>query len=146
MIIITVSCTRTPVPYSILELAGEVDLFSNYSKSFLLTAYKPDSINPAAIPGSPGDLFIADDYAFIVDNNSSTKYSVKKLKEGLYINDKLVFLAIPDNNDLVPWFETLNDKDLSALQFIGTGSELPESYLPYLSRLAEIKSGYRAAG
>ncbi len=140
LIIITVSCTRIPVPYSILELAGEVDLFSNYSKSFLLTAYQPDSINPAAIPGSTGDLFIADDYAFIIDKNSSTKYSVKKLKEGLYINDKLVFLAIPDNNDLIPWFETLNDKDLSALQFIGTGSELPESYLPYLSRLAEIKS------
>jgi len=140
LIIITTSCTRTPVPYSILELAGDVDLFSNYSKSFLLTAYKPDSINPAAIPGSPGDLFIADDYAFIVDKNSSTKYSVKKLKEGLYINDKLVFLAIPDNNDLLPWFETLNDKDLSALQFIGINPEFPEIYFPHLSRLAEIKS------
>jgi len=28
LIIITISCTRTPAPYSILELAGEVDLGS----------------------------------------------------------------------------------------------------------------------
>ena len=137
--IITASCTRTPVPYSILEITGEGDLFSNYSKSFLLTAYAPDSINPATITGSPGDLFIADDYTFIFDKNSSTKFSVKILKEGLYLNDKLVFLSIPDNNDLIPWFETMNKKNLSALQFIGTDSEVPESYLPYLSRLAGIK-------
>jgi len=139
LMIITASCTRTPVPYSILEITGEGDLFSNYSKSFLLTAYAPDSINPATITGSPGDLFIADDYTFIFDKNSSTKFSVKILKEGLYLNDKLVFLSIPDNNDLIPWFETMNKKNLSALQFIGTDSEVPESYLPYLSRLAGIK-------
>ncbi|HBE42065.1 MAG TPA: hypothetical protein DDW27_12825 [Bacteroidales bacterium] len=139
LIILLVSCSRTPVPYSILEIAGESDLLSNYSKSFLLTAYKPDSINPAAIAGSQGDLFIADDYVFVFDKNLSTGISVKKRTEGLYLNDKLVFLAIPDNNDLIPWFETLNNKDLSALQFIGTGPELPESYLPHLSRLAKIK-------
>lgn len=139
MLIITTSCTRTPLPYSIFEITGEGDLFSNYSKSFLLTVYSPDSINPATITGSPGDLFIADDYTFIFDKNSSTKISVKKLKEGLYLNDKLVFLAIPGNNDLMPWFETIDKKDLSALQFIGTGSEVPESYLPHLSRLAEIR-------
>jgi hypothetical protein len=116
-----------------------VDILSNYSKSFLLTAYKPDSTNPASITGNPGDLFIADDYTFVLGKNSSASISSGMLREGLYLNDKLVFLAIPDNNDLIPWFDSLKYKDLSALQFIGIKTDLPESYIPHLTRLAEIK-------
>jgi hypothetical protein len=33
----------------------------------------------------------------------------------------------------------LKEKDLSALQFVRFGSKMPESYLPYLTELAEIK-------
>ncbi len=139
LMILTISCSRTPVPYSILNIAGNGDILSNYSKSFLLTGYKPDSLNPASITGSPGDLFIADDYTFVLDNNSSTTISVRMLREGLYLNDKLVFLAIPENDDLIPWFTSLENKDLSALQFIGMKTELSDSYLPNLSRLAEIR-------
>ncbi|HOB84221.1 MAG TPA: hypothetical protein PKX27_02070 [Bacteroidales bacterium] len=139
LMILTISCSRTPVPYSILNIAGTGDILSNYSKSFLLTAYKPDSLDPASIAASPGDLFIADDYTFVLDKNLSTTFSMRVLREGLYLNDKLVYLEIPDNDDLIPWFESLENKDLSALQFIGLRTELPDSYLPHLSRLAEIK-------
>jgi hypothetical protein len=40
---------------------------------------------------------------------------------------------------MISWFENMNLKDFSALQFVSTGSKLPEGYLPYLSKLAEIK-------
>jgi len=139
LMILAISCSRTPVPYLILNIAGKGDILSNYSKSFLLTGYKPDTTNPASITGSPGDLFIADDYTFVLDENSSTSISARMLREGLYLNGKIVFLAIPENDDLIPWFTSLENKDLSALQFIGLSSELPESYLPHLSRLAGIK-------
>jgi hypothetical protein len=141
LILLLTSCTGKPEPYSILEIAGEGELFNNYSKSFMMTLYQPDSITPTAITGSIGDLFVTDMYAFIFNDTSSQKsLSFKQRDEGLYLNNKIVFIAIPNNDELLPWFENLNDKDLSALQFIGLSPEIPDIYLPYLSRLAEIKA------
>jgi hypothetical protein len=140
LILFFTSCTSKPEPYSILEIAGDVELLNNYSKSSFLTFYQPDSVNPTAMVGSIGDLFAAGDYIFLYkDTSSQNRFLFKLPDEGLYINGKIISISIPNDEDLVPWFENMNERDFSALQFIRFSSKMPESYLPYLSRLAEIK-------
>ncbi len=113
----------------------------NYSKSALKAGYEPDSANPAAILGSIGDMFMFNAEKIFIYNDTSSKnrfffeYDDRVLK----VNDKINNISIPDNEKMIPWFEKMDEKNLSALQFIEIDSKLPESYLPYLARLAEIK-------
>jgi hypothetical protein len=139
LILFLISCTSKTKPYSILEFTG-IDGVNNYSKSFFLTLSKSDSINPAVIMGSKGDLFMCDDFIFLYnDTSSQNKFSCKYLDKVQYVNDKIYSIEIPNDDKMIPWFKNIKEKDLSALQFIIFHPKLPESYLPYLTELAEIK-------
>jgi len=140
IILLLTSCKSKPEPYSIIEFAGEEGLFNNYSKSFFSTFYEPDSLNPAALIASSGDMIVCGDYIFIYsDTSSDNRFFFTQTDEGLYVNGKISTISIPDNESLIPWFEKMNEKDFSALQCVRLTSDMPESYLPYLSKLAEIK-------
>jgi hypothetical protein len=137
MILFLASCTGKPEPYSILEFTG-VDNINNYSRSFLQVSYKSDSVSPLAVPGSIGDLFICDENGFVYkDASSQTKFLFKTVDSELYVNGKIISIKIPDNDNMIPWFEKMKDKDLSALQFINFKSDIKESYFPYLTELAK---------
>jgi hypothetical protein len=135
-----ISCTVGHEPYFILEFPGDNILF-NYSKSGNLMFGETDSLNPPAVVGSRGDLFINDnDNIFIYDGTySQNRFLFENDDWVLNVNDKITTVSIPDNDKMIPWFENMEEKDLSALQFIKIGSKLPESYLPYLDKLAKIK-------
>jgi hypothetical protein len=133
------SCTSKPESYSVLEFTG-ADGINNLSKSYLLMLNEPDSINPAAIMGSKGDLFWCDEYLFEYNDSSAQKrFKFKFTDTVLYVNDKIYSIGIPIKNDTIPWFKDLKDYDFSNLQFINVQSEFPDSYFPYLSALADIK-------
>ncbi len=139
LILLFTSCTSKTEPYSILEFKG-IDGVNNYSKSFFLTLSKSDSINPAVIMGSKGDLFMCDDFIFLYDDTSSqNRFSCKYLDKVQYVNDKINSIEIPNDEKMIPWFNNIKERDFSALQFIVFSPKMPESYLPYLIELAEIK-------
>jgi hypothetical protein len=141
LMLLFTSCTTRPEPYSILEFPGE-DYVFNYSKSGNLIFSGSDSLNPTTIMGSIGDLFIDDgNNVFIyTDTSSQNRFLFENINDSvLYVNDKIYSINIPKNDHMIPWFKNLKEKDLSALQFVRFGSKLPESYLPYMTELAEIK-------
>jgi hypothetical protein len=133
------SCTSRPGSYSALEFNG-VDEINNLSKSYLLMLNESDSLNPAVIMGSNGDLFWCDEYLFVYnDPSAQNRFLFKNTDSILYVNDKIYSINIPIKNDTIPWFKNLTDNDFSTLQFINVQSKFPDSYLPYLAGLAEIK-------
>jgi len=139
LILFFTSCTSKPEPYSILEFTG-IDEISNFSKSYMLMLSESDSINPAVIMGSNGDLFWCDKYLFQYDDPSSqNRFLFKYTDSVLYVNNKIYSIDIPDKDDTIPWFKNVTENDFSALQFISVNSKFPESYLPYLAGLAKIK-------
>jgi hypothetical protein len=140
LILFFTSCTSGPEPFTILEFTGEGAVL-NYSKSVLKAGYEPDSANPAAILGSIGDMFMFNAEKIFIYNDTSSKnrfyfeYDDRVLK----VNGKINNISIPDDEKVIPWFEKIDEKNFSALQFIEIDSKLPESYLPYMAKLAEIK-------
>jgi hypothetical protein len=133
------SCTVRPEPYSIIEFTGAGEV-NNYSKSILLMSYKSDSVNPGAVPGSIGDLISCDEKVFVFkDAFSGSKLAFEINDSELYVNGKIISIDIPENEKMIPWFEKMNEKDLSALQFISFTSGINEIYMPYLARLAKVR-------
>jgi hypothetical protein len=139
LFMLLVSCATRPEPYSILEFTG-ADNVGNYSKSFLLMLNKADSINPTAILGSNGDLFSCNEKIFVYNNTfSQNRFIIKDDDSVLYINGGLNSIDIPNSDKMIPWIMNLKERDLPAFQFISFNSKIPESYLPSLTKLAEIK-------
>ena len=139
LILFFTSCTSNPEPYSILEFTG-IDEINNFSKSYMLILSESDSINPAVILGSKGDLFWCDEYLFQYnDPSSQNRFLFKYTDSVLYVNNKIYSINVPDRNDTIPWFSNVTENDLSALQFINVNSKFAEGYLPYLAGLAKIK-------
>jgi hypothetical protein len=139
LILFFTSCTERTEPYSIIEISGAEYQVFNYSKSYLMPIYQPDSVNPTALLASIGDLFAIGEYIFIYNDTSSrNKFSFRSSDEAIYVNDKLYAIEIPKDDKMIPWFENLNARDYSTVQFINFSSKLPESYLPYLNKLAEV--------
>lgn len=133
------SCKSKPESYSVLEFIG-VDEINNLSKSYFLMLNESDSINPAVIMGRNGDLFWCDEYLFVYnDPSAQNRFLFKYTDSILYVNDKIYSINILIKNDTIPWFKNLTENDFSTLQFINVQSKFPDSYLPYLAGLAEIK-------
>jgi hypothetical protein len=139
LILFFTSCTSRPEPYSILEFTGAGDV-SNYSKSFLLMLNKSDSVNPTAIIGSRGDMFMCNEYTFVYNGGSAqNRFLIKSIDNVVYVNDKINSIDIPGNDEMIPWFKNMKERDFSALQFLSFKSQPLGSYLPYLTTLAKIK-------
>jgi hypothetical protein len=139
LILFFTSCTDRSEPYSILEFIG-TDNVNNYSKSPLLYFNKSDSVNPTAIMGSRGDLFNFSEYIFLYnDSSSQNRFLIKYIDSVLYVNNKIYSIEIPNNDDMIPWFKNMKEKDFSSLQFINFNTWIPGNYLPHLAELAKIR-------
>ena len=140
LILIFTSCTNRSEPFTILEFTGADDV-SNYSKSLFQMINISDSMNPTPVIGSRGDLFVSGEYLFLYDSPSSAqnRFLFKSIDNALYVDDKIYSIDIPNNDDMIPWFENMKERDFSALQFISFDTKIQESYLPYLTEVAKIK-------
>jgi hypothetical protein len=56
-----------------------------------------------------------------------------------YINEKINSINIPDNDDMIPWFEEMKSADFSMLGFMCFDSIIFESYIPYLTNIAKTR-------
>ncbi len=95
LILFFTSCTSKPEPYSILEFTG-IDAINNFSKSYMLILSESDSLNPAVIMGSNGDLFWCDEYLFQYnDPSSQNRFLFKYTDSVLYVNNKIYSIDYP---------------------------------------------------
>jgi hypothetical protein len=132
------SCTKKMEPYSILEFTGSSSVL-NYSKQLQQIGFPGDSTHPAALLASEGDLIILDEGLYYYRRPSQNKFCLKDINWVTYINDKVVSVNIPDNEDVIPWFKQMNSADLSDLQYLKIPMKLPESYIPLFNELVKIK-------
>ncbi|MCJ7648470.1 MAG: hypothetical protein MUP85_07640, partial [Candidatus Lokiarchaeota archaeon] len=139
LILIFPSCTTNPEPYSILEFTGHAEI-CNYSKSLFPILYESDSVNSTALLASTGDIIAYDENNCFYYTASSQKiFSIKTINNSGFINEKISSITIPGNDDMISWFKQMNSTDISALGFLYFDSPIIESYIPYLTKLAETK-------
>ena len=132
------SCKDKPAPYSILEFSGEGTV-ANYSKSVFLVSHKSDSISQTALLSGSGDLIVINDEIFLYRESSEIAFSFKSINEEEYVNGKINSINIPRNDEMIPWFEQIKNKDISSLNFLNFDSAINKNYLPYLADLAKNK-------
>jgi hypothetical protein len=137
LILLFSSCTSSPEPYSILEFTGKGEIY-NYSRSLYPILYKSDSITSTALLASTGDIITyGENHCFYYDESSQKKFSIKTINNEGFINEKINSISMPRNDDMIPWFNQMKSTDISALGFLFFDSLIVESYMPYLTDLAE---------
>jgi hypothetical protein len=140
LILVFTSCKKKPETYSILEFNGTESVW-NYSKSLYMFSHTPDSVNPAALLASEGDLIIYGEEFFVYTKPMGNKFSFFASEDGGYVNGKITTLNIRKSDNMLQWFEQIKAADLSQLEFIKIDTIIPENYYPYLADLAKIKPG-----
>ena len=149
LILLFTSCTSRPEPYSILEFTGKGEVY-NYSKSLSPIIYESDSINSTALLACNGDIIMyGENNCFYYRESSLNKFLLKTINNAGFINEKINSISIPRNDDMIPWFKQMKSTDISALGYLYFDSLISESYIPYLTDLAETKPdiglGYEGA-
>jgi hypothetical protein len=149
LILLFTSCTSRPEPYSILEFTGKGEVY-NYSKSLSPIIYESDSINSTALLACNGDIIMyGENNCFYYRESSLNKFLLKTINNTGFINEKINSISIPRNDDMIPWFKQMKSTDISALGYLYFDSLISESYIPYLTDLAETKPdiglGYEGA-
>jgi len=122
----------------------------NYSRLQVQLMLESDSANSTALLATNGDIIGYSDNGFFVYRvGAPNKFSLKITNGTAFINDKINSICIPDNNDMIPWFENIKTIDISNLDFLYFDSIVPESYVPYLTSLSKTKPyigmGYNGA-
>ncbi len=139
IILLMVSCTPKQSGYAVVEFKGKTQV-NNVSKALSFISYNADSVNPASLLASPGDLFnIGDEDFFFYRSLSENSFSFKKINGIIYINDKIYSIVINNKYDMIPWFKEIKQTDISNLEILIFDSDSIEKYLPYLKELAKIK-------
>jgi hypothetical protein len=139
LMILFTSCKGKKEPYSILEFKGDGTV-ANYSKSYMTISYETYNNITNSILAEKGDLIFCGESSLTSFTKSSvTKFSFNADKEYGYINGKLRTITIPEKDDQLPSFLGSDTTDFSQLEFITFGSKVPESYIPFLTRLAKIR-------
>jgi len=123
--LIITSCNDKPMPYPILE--------------FTMGNQVADSANPIVLLAKDGDLIQLNEIMFYYRQSSQNKFHLKNINGVVYINDKILSITIPGNDDMIPWFKQMKSTDLSELQFLDISSKPQEGYIPYLNELTKIK-------
>ncbi len=139
LILLLPSCKNTTEPYSILEFTGKGEIY-NYSRSLFPIVYGSDSINSTALLAGRGDIIVYGNNSCFYYRESSQKiFSIKTTDNIGFVNGKINSINIPIDDEMIPWFKQMTSEDLSKLEFLYFNSPIVESYIPYLTKLAEIK-------
>ncbi len=133
------SCTPKVETFKTVEIKGAKEVY-NASKTPVVCV--SDSINPAVIMGSKGDVISFDEYVLIPDfDRSDEEFIIETDDSAVYVNGKIYYISIPKDDKMISWFKEIGKRDLSDLRFISVGSTVPKSYLPYLEEIAKAKQG-----
>lgn len=131
---------NTKEDYKIVEFSGAENII-NYSRLGNWSQFVADSVAVSAILCSENDLLCNED-VMMVYNSYFPWSSINNLyvdDNVALINESIYAINISPDVDMLPWFESMEQKDLSSLQFININTAPKKEYLTFLKRLAEIK-------
>lgn len=129
-------------PFYQLVFLKNINSYTNYSKSFILTEYNsnPDSIS--AIPLSNNDLLaceidvISIIYKYSISDGKILSFSL----DGNFIklNNHIVSIILEDNDEIYHWLVNAEDDKIDHLNSIYISDKLPEKYLPLIKRIGSL--------
>ena len=133
------SCNALREAYTLLEFRG-IENVNNFTKSFYLVSTRSDSLQPAALLGSNGDLFTCDEAVFVWNGDmATTKFSFNRDDNLVFVNGKIFLIELPDSGIMNSWSAYPEEWDLSNLQFISINSQSPGNFLPFLQSVVKDK-------
>lgn len=134
-------CKTRQEPFPLLEFQGPASI-SNFSRSLQSAVILSDTLSPVPVLAFEGDLFSHEEFVFQYKrNNPGNHFRVRHEGPLWYVNDKLFYLDLPEDERLLSWFQYMDTLDLSGLQIIGLNKKIPEAYKPYLAKLANNAPG-----
>lgn len=112
----------------------------NLSKNYNLTQFYSTKKNKGSVLAEKGDLLGFNTILIPFDKVKEDSLLIDDSGDSLvFVNGKINSLIISDKADLLPWFDKMKDSDLSDLKTICFQSKIPESYIPYLKKIANQK-------
>ena len=112
----------------------------NLSKNYNFSSFSTGKKNKGAVLAEEDDL-LALDNTFIYFNkvNNDSLELNDKGDSLVFVNGNINTIVISDSVDLLPWFRTMKDADISQLETIYFASNIPGSYIPFLKKIARLK-------
>jgi hypothetical protein len=133
------SCKEKAEPWSILEFKGD-GIVANFSKGYMTIFYSTDTTTANSVLAERGDIILYGENSITsFGKNPGSLLSFKSDKECAYINGKLRSITIPDKAEKLSAFLVSDTTDYSYLEFIVFSSDVPESLMPFLTRLSKIR-------
>ena len=138
MAILEINCTGSfsSRKYHYLQLNGSNGV-ANYSVSSQMYFADRDSLHWPLLSVATGDFIDLGGFNFyIFDKHQDHTIDFQYRDSLTYINEKLSSITWSDTTDMLPFFKEMKDKNIEHLQSLNFSVPLPESYYPYLEKIA----------
>lgn len=130
---------RSEKRFAVVKLYGEGPAL-NLSKNYNFSSFSPGKKNKGAILAEEDDLLALNNTFTYFNNVKNDSLEVNDKGDSLvFVNGKINTIIISDSANLLPWFRSRNDADLSGLETISFSSKIPAGYIPYLKEIARLK-------
>lgn len=125
--------------FSVIKINGKGTAI-NLSKSYGFVLFSSGNTNKGAILAEEGDLLAFNNTFLEYKNIRQDSIHIDDTGDSLvFVNGKVNTIILSDREDLLPWFSSMKEKDIEALEMLYFTSVIPPGYIPYLKEIARIK-------
>lgn len=118
---------------------GKADVL-NLSRIYYMTYTERDSSGTGAILANKGDLILFNSFMKYYEGPQKDSFSFRDEDDSLlYFDNHINTINISAEYDLIPLFERLTASEISGMETIMFTGNIPDEYIPYLRKIAEIK-------
>lgn len=113
---------------------------SNQSKNYGLTQFTATKNLKSSVLAEKGDLLSYNDIILLFDKAKKDSLKVDDSNNSfVFVNGKINSIIISEKVDLLPWLRSMDPYAISDLKMIHFQSEIKNSYIPYLKKIAHLK-------
>lgn len=133
---VIISCSgKQERAFQLVKIQGNYEFF-NFSTSNIGYILSADSVTPTSMLVQSGDVIGANDD--MVYHQNETSYHFSSNVDGVILNKGKVFsIKLSNKPEMGSWLKQLDTIDLSALDHIELGEELPSNFMDYLSHISK---------
>ncbi len=125
--------------FSVVHMYGKGGAI-NLSKSYQLGFFHSGIKHQGALLAEKGDLLGFNNSFYYFTDRTADTLQINDTGDSLvYVNGKLYSLIINGNEDLLPWFRSMNVQKLDQLASIYVAAPVPDSYIPFLKEIARTR-------
>jgi hypothetical protein len=125
--------------FAVVQLYGNGPAL-NLSKNYNFSSFSSGRKNKGAILAEEDDLLALNNTFIYFNNVKNDSLEVNDKGDSLvFVNGNINTIIISDSVNLIPWFRSRTDADISQLETIYFSSKIPAGYLPYLKEIARLK-------